>query len=464
MATAAGFGGVRAWAPPGFADGRTPAGAAERASGAGRPSTPWSFQLLLVFLLALFSCLPLLVPPLQPVAPAQTAALVAFALLFVERSIAQTPFRTVWPEMALLAIFLTASALSIFNALWPKHALDSTVVLLKFAVIYVLIVNTVESWGRLRTAYTVVAIGALFPALGALRNLAQGNFVEGNRVSWIGIFDGPNDLAYALTMVFPLVLALALVGRRGWNGRGWLSVRGLWTMALWGILAVLAIATFATYSRSGLLGFAVVVFLCLVRWSPPVARLPLLVLAAVAGVALVSTYWARDEGFADLVADATLNERLATIEVGLEMFADRPLLGVGLGCSVLGWPIYADPGQSTDGWLHSHNSFIQVLSETGLLGAVPFLALVGLALWRANRLARRLAWAGRGDLARLVSALEISLWGFLVCGLAGGWVLTWFPYLVLGFAGAARFLPEPDLGGALDEGDAEDAGEWEEGR
>lgn len=453
MATVAGFGGVNAL-PLGA--GPAPAGAAERPraleGGAGRLATPWSFKLLLAFLFLLFANLPLLVPRLEVVAPAQTAALAAFGLLFAECTIARRPLRMAWPESYLLLVFVAVSALSTFTALWPKHALDSTVILLKFAVIYLLILNTVESWQRLRAAFAVIAVGTLFPALGALRKLQAGDFVEGNRVGWIGIFEGPNDLAYALTVLFPLVLALALGEWRWSRGRGLLSLRGLWRLGLWGILALLAVATFSTYSRSGLLGFAVVLSLCLLRWSPPAARLPLLALAAVAAALVLSTYWGRDEGFGDLLADATLNERLATIEVGLAMFADRPLLGVGLGCSVLGWPIYAEPGTSMDGWLHSHNSFIEVLSETGLLGTVPFLLLVGLGLRRANRISRRLAAAGRTDLARLVSALEISLWGFLACGLAGGWILTWFPYLVLGLAGAARFLPEPAAEGPSEHG------------
>jgi hypothetical protein len=34
--------------------------------------------------------------------------------------------------------------------------------------------------------------------------------------------------------------------------------------------------------------------------------------------------------------------------------------------------------------------------------------------------------------------VEASLWGLVVCGMSGGYVVTWFPYLLLALAGYAR--------------------------
>jgi hypothetical protein len=38
----------------------------------------------------------------------------------------------------------------------------------------------------------------------------------------------------------------------------------------------------------------------------------------------------------------------------------------------------------------------------------------------------------------LGAGLEIALWGFVVCGLSGGYLLTWFPYILLGLASSAK--------------------------
>lgn len=440
MPAGSGLGGMSSAVGLGWAPGELAAEAEPRLS------TPWSFKLLAVFLLLLYANLPLVVPQVAALAPAQAVALGAFALLFVERAIARRPFTLSWPESHLLLAFLGVVALSSFTSFWPAHALEQTLVLLRFVAVYLLIVNTTETWSRLRVLFAVMVAGGLFPALGSLHYARQGVLVEGNRAGWVGIFSNPNDLAYSLVLLFPLALAL-VPGTRGWK-----------KLLPLGAAALFAVAIFTTYSRGGMLGFGAVVLLAFLLWSPPVARLPGLVVGAAALAFAVTTFWDRDEGFADLLGDATLNQRLNTIKAGLAMFADNPLLGVGPGCSVIGWPEYAPPNAFSEGWLHSHNTVIQVLSETGLLGAVPFFLLLGIALWRAHERARTWRLAGDRERSRMVSALAISLWGLVVCGVSGGYVLSWFPYLILGLTSAALLLPGPGEGaGAEDDEGAEEA-------
>jgi O-antigen ligase len=57
--------------------------------------------------------------------------------------------------------------------------------------------------------------------------------------------------------------------------------------------------------------------------------------------------------------DLTFQQRIATIQVGLAMFLDHPVMGLGIGCSLLAWPLYAPDNLYTRGWLMSHNTFIQ---------------------------------------------------------------------------------------------------------
>ena len=119
------------------------------------------------------------------------------------------------------------------------------------------------------------------------------------------------------------------------------------------------------------------------------------------------------------------------------MFLDHPLTGVGFGCSVVAWPLYAPQGLYTRGALVTHNTFIQALSETGLLGFVPFVILIGVGLYQMRKLA-----VGCTTHTDLGAAIEVSIWGLVFCGMSGGYVLTWFPYLLLGLAAAARQIPK----------------------
>jgi hypothetical protein len=67
-------------------------------------------------------------------------------------------------------------------------------------------------------------------------------------------------------------------------------------------------------------------------------------------------------------------------------------------------------------------------------------ALFGAALVQARRSARRWRAVGARDRYRLIAGLEIAVWGFLACGLSGGHLWTWFPYLLLGLIAATTAL------------------------
>jgi len=121
------------------------------------------------------------------------------------------------------------------------------------------------------------------------------------------------------------------------------------------------------------------------------------------------------------------------------MFADHPILGVGPGCSVVAWPLYAPPGVRTRNALITHNTFIQALSETGILGFVTFFLFIGYGIRSAHQLARRARDSENEEpIGELAAGLEVALVGFGVCGLSAGIMLTWFPYILMGMASAAR--------------------------
>jgi hypothetical protein len=45
-----------------------------------------------------------------------------------------------------------------------------------------------------------------------------------------------------------------------------------------------------------------------------------------------------------------------------------------------------------------------------------------------------------GDARKWAIAFEASLFGFLVCGLFGGYVVSWFPYIIVGLISALLCL------------------------
>jgi O-antigen ligase len=193
-------------------------------------------------------------------------------------------------------------------------------------------------------------------------------------------------------------------------------------------------ATFVTFSRGGLIGMVAVLEFFALRKKK--IWLQVVIGIAVAGGAIVAQhYWSRGQDFSSLNDDLSFQQRIITSQAGIKMLIDHPALGVGIACSVVAWPLYAPQGVYTRGALITHNTFVQVFGETGLLGGIPFLLFLGTGLWR---LRKHTAGTKVNDLGM---AVEAAIWGFVICGMSGGYVATWFPYILYGIAAAVGRIP-----------------------
>lgn len=396
-----------------------------------RQSTPaiFPYAMLVAFFVLLYSQLPLLIPALDGFRLVYLVGGLGILALVVERASSGKGWDFIRPESALLLGFLVAAGLSCFGALWMRSAVENTLDLAKMAALYFLITNSISNGPRLRRLLWVVVLGGLFPAIGTLIHHFQGMLVEG-RASWIGIFANPNELAYSLIVLIPLAVYLA-------------SNSAFPKSALvWGIIGTYIAAIFFSFSRGGMLGLLTVLGLLGLKSKRTFPRL-LMVAMLVLSVAFILRGWSRSEGFTNLSQDADVQSRLTTFRGGLAMFADHPLTGVGLGCSIIAWPLYAPPDMH-ERWLIIHNTFIQVLSETGILGFACFVFLIGMAIYDARRIARAASDSTRKGASHLAMCLELALWGFVACAMSGGFVLSWFPYLLIGLVASLKKLTSGD--------------------
>lgn len=384
-----------------------------------------AFVLLLLFLLSMYSVVTELVPGTAALRPALILGVGALALFLLNRAFTRRPVVVPWPEGHALFAFFGAASLSVFTALWPRFAVYRGIELGKLLIIYVLMVNVVTTRSRLRVLIWTMVIGGTMPAIGTVNNYLIGNVVE-NRAAWLGRFAGPNEVAFELTILIPLAISLMLTAR--WWGRLILGAA---------VLAYLS-AVLVTFSRSGILGLAAMVVVALLRARRPLVRV-LIVAFVVLGVIVGSQLWERDEGFDELQQDSTFGQRFVTVATGLAMFQSNPLFGIGIGCSATGWMEFSpDPYVIEGDTLMIHNTFIQVLAETGLLGFVTFIFAIGAALWKAYKLES--GGSGDRELRGYALAVELSFVAFFVCSLANGFVEIAAPYLLVGLASTTRML------------------------
>lgn len=330
-----------------------------------------------------------------------------------------------------LALLLWSAGLSLtVAASWAEGAPE----LLKwaeFALLYVAATHILTTRAQLHWVIgALVAAGLAQVALGAYQfwgrvgppafALADG-FVRAH-----GTLRQPNPYAGYLGYLAPAAASLAIAGLARWIERrerralvgglvGSAAAAALivgiglsWSRGGWlALVAALAVVGGLRNRRTALLALAVVIVLALIVGLAGVAWLP----GPIAGrLQDLSDYFGGPDPARTEINDANFAvlERLAHWRAGLDMFADRPWLGVGIGNYSVAYADYAPPH-----WYeplgHAHNIFINFLAETGVIGGVAFL-LFWLAAWRLTWQVGRRA-AARGD--RFAAALALGVMGSL---------------------------------------------------
>jgi O-antigen ligase len=175
----------------------------------------------------------------------------------------------------------------------------------------------------------------------------------------------------------------------------------------------------ATQSRGGLIAAGTALLTWVVvgaRWRRgSAALLAVLVVLGAAYPALAPA--ADDRRWAD-VGDGS--GRTDLWEVGLRIFADNPLLGVGTGNYLLAGPRYlVRPGHLPRADIIlatprvAHNTYLHVLAELGVIGLTLFVLLVALCLMTLLRAVRLFAELGDRGSQVLGAACAASLCGTL---------------------------------------------------
>jgi O-antigen ligase len=332
---------------------------------------------------------------------------------------------------AWLVAYTVAIALSALNAASPAATGVQLLNYLRDLLIVVLLVNLLTTAGALRAAtWTLILAGVLLAGL-ALLGMAGADlgrvdavttgYLAGDLtgVRLAGAIGNANDLADVLVIVVPLALY-----------RVWDEHRRMVRIVALAALVILTTTILLTFSRGGGLALLTVLSLASFRWRARYARLAVLG-AVVLGAALFapSAYWDRLGASADFLAgntqsalargDPSLQERSHLWEVGVLMFWDHPLIGVGKGNYLDVYPSYAwrvDASLPTTP-LVAHSTPIQVLADTGMLGFASLIGALAVAVAGLRTARRQLAEAGIPHGPALAEAIELAIYGHLIASL-----------------------------------------------
>lgn len=181
--------------------------------------------------------------------------------------------------------------------------------------------------------------------------------------------------------------------------------------------ALVAYGLVGTQSRSGFIALFVAVLVALVVCR---GRRQAILATMLAGVVVLGAFVAVSPGILDRTTsgDSTGTGRTELWKAGLEVTRDHPLAGVGIGNFVVVSKDYSQKVgtlEFSDVLIEKpvpvHNTIIEALAETGIVGLALLVVAVGACMGATRRAAHRLRAVGRPDLeltAQLVLIAQVA--------------------------------------------------------
>jgi O-antigen ligase len=216
----------------------------------------------------------------------------------------------------------------------------------------------------------------------------------------------PNYLAALLVPAIMLAGGLAV----------WRSATRRTLLAL--ATAIIAVGLAATQSRGGLIGAAVCACVALFIWRG--RRTLILALIAVALLALVSFFVANPAAWTRIQQSNQGSGRVDIWKVAWRVVDDHPFAGVGIAQFPQVSPHYTlQPGALryvdliVEKHIVVHNLYLQLWAETGIVGLLLFLSVIGASLSSLVRAVRSFDRQGDTEMSALTRAAALALIGML---------------------------------------------------
>jgi putative inorganic carbon (hco3(-)) transporter len=191
-----------------------------------------------------------------------------------------------------------------------------------------------------------------------------------------------------------------------------------------GLFAVNLIAAILTYSRGGAFILAIILFLVLLqfirRFRPKYLGFigSFVLIASIIIIFFVpSAYWQRLKSVTD-TTEGSISARQSYLHFGSEAFKENPIIGYGPGTfkEIYAQSIYAfQQEREKEAYARvAHNSYLEVLIGTGILGFTFFILILMLSLNNFYTARKRFSLLGNTKMVSLISAYGISFISILI--------------------------------------------------
>ena len=278
---------------------------------------------------------------------------------------------------------------------------------------YFLFLAHVNTLDKLRRIVFILVLSSL---IFTLAGLLQGEFRDGRYFTGSTMFD-PNDTAFVELSFLCFGLCVLLGTYRKLSK----------ALALVSVLASVILALY-TGSRGGLLGLATMILAFMLLRIPKIEKSHKVTMLVVVGLVLAASFSKlnveRYLTLSDLDNDYNASDEFGRSQIwarGFQLFLQDPLTGVGVRefSKAIG-DMRQTEGKVIPEWQAPHNSYVEVLTETGLFGILAFLSLILTCLGTLNALRRSPGSLGEsppspfpgilliGFMAQLIGAMFLS--------------------------------------------------------
>jgi len=326
------------------------------------------------------------------------------------------------PAIKWMFVFLLAQVLSVHATgvsgmvaefgVWSVYAL--------FALVSVRIVATPDMlrryvWGMMMGSLWIIGWGIYAVHAG----LEEAN---GGRAGAYGMYENHNDYSFIIVQTLPFFYIF------------WRTESGFFKrLLLLAACCASVLGIFMSLSRGGMIALVLEIVLIVMFTMGRRAQIVLLPIVIAMGTAAVSYQYiarAANQGN-DYTAEDAETSRYELWEAGANMILHHPLLGVGSRTFGEHAPAYAEISHDNLG-KNAHNTFIDAMATTGLIGGGAFIAMLVGALRELSRKTGRIAspWEQNVRKAAAIAILTMIFrgqfdakewdWSFyILCTIAG---------------------------------------------
>lgn len=260
------------------------------------------------------------------------------------------------PQNKMLICLFISIIISTFTFGWLKYTFDVFIEWVKVILIYFLIINILDSFEKLKKTILVIVLSMLFTAgMGVLQYYGYditgiGTLSDG-RIRGIGIF-ATNQLAYSAAFCVPFVFFMLSMYKN-------ILIKCFFIF----VLCIYSLCIYLTQSRGGAICLIAVLFFMMFNSSSKKFVKIMAVILAVACLKIFSIFSMRLATISQFQEDGSAMNRLYVWGQSLSTLKNHFLTGIGKN-------LYID-----NFGMAAHSSYIEVLSELGVVGLFCWLAL-----------------------------------------------------------------------------------------